>query len=72
VFLQTTEYAALLSIFGTYFSTLVQKNSKKLITKRKFNILRHFRISTCRGWEFFSSPMCPYRLWGPSILLPNG
>jgi len=23
------------------------------------------------GWEFFSSPPCPERLWGPSNLLFN-
>jgi hypothetical protein len=25
-----------------------------------------------RGWEFFSSPPCPERLWGPPSLLSNG
>jgi hypothetical protein len=25
-----------------------------------------------RGWEFFSSPPCPDRLWGPLSLLSNG
>jgi hypothetical protein len=24
------------------------------------------------GWEFFSSPPCPERLWGPPSLLSNG
>jgi hypothetical protein len=25
-----------------------------------------------RGWEFFSSPLCPDRFWGPPSLLSNG
>jgi hypothetical protein len=25
-----------------------------------------------RGWEFFSSPLCPDRLWGHPSLLSNG
>jgi hypothetical protein len=29
-------------------------------------------ISGSRGWEFFSSPPCPDRLWGPPSLLSNG
>jgi hypothetical protein len=24
------------------------------------------------GWEFVSSPPCPYRLWGPHSLLSSG
>jgi hypothetical protein len=30
------------------------------------------RPTSCRGWEFFSSPPCPDRLWGPPSLLSNG
>jgi len=28
--------------------------------------------SPVRGWEFFSSPPRPDRLWGPSSILTNG
>jgi hypothetical protein len=28
-------------------------------------------LSPGRGWEFFSSPPCPDRLWGPPIRLPS-
>jgi len=28
--------------------------------------------SPSRGWEFFSSPPRPDRLWGPPIILSNG
>jgi hypothetical protein len=28
--------------------------------------------SPCKGWEFFSSPPCPNRLWVPPSLLSNG
>jgi hypothetical protein len=28
--------------------------------------------SPCRGWEFFSSPSRPERLWGPPSLLSKG
>jgi len=29
-------------------------------------------LSPCRGWEYFSWPPCPDRLWGPPSLLSNG
>jgi hypothetical protein len=30
------------------------------------------QICPGEGWEFFSSPPCPERLWSPPDLLPNG
>jgi hypothetical protein len=35
-------------------------------------ILKLMDLIFNRGWEFFSSPPLPDRLWGPPSLLSNG
>jgi hypothetical protein len=65
-----------------YFLILIRKN------KNMKNIMKGAGISSevqrwvtswmisdsgpSRGWEFFSSPPCPDRLWGPPSLLSKG
>jgi len=35
-------------------------------------LLTFDQVSPDRGWEFFSLPPCPDRLWGAPSLLSNG
>jgi hypothetical protein len=67
-----TNGATLLTFLSFLLRFKSRDNSVGIVTRLRAGRSGFKGSITGGGWDFFSSPLCPERLWGPPSLLSNG